>query len=57
VRLGIYIVQDGDIQQAFAAAQEVWGPHPTAITVLRVAGLAHPSFLVEVEAMAAIPAS
>jgi enamine deaminase RidA (YjgF/YER057c/UK114 family) len=54
VRLAIYVVQGNPVGEAFAAAQEVWGPHPTAITVLLVAGLANPSFLVEIEAMAAL---
>ena len=54
VRLGIYIVQGGDVRQAFAAAQEVWGAHPSAITVLQVAALANPRFLVEIEATAAL---
>lgn len=53
VRLGIYIVEGEHVRQAFAAAQEVWGPHPTAITVLVVRALANPLFLVEIEATAA----
>lgn len=54
VRLGIHIVQGQPIAEGFAAAQEVWGRHATAITVLVVAGLANPRFLVEVEATAAL---
>jgi 2-iminobutanoate/2-iminopropanoate deaminase len=56
VRLGIYLVDGHDINQAFAAAQTVWGRHATAITVLRVAGLANPQFLVEIEATAFVGA-
>jgi enamine deaminase RidA (YjgF/YER057c/UK114 family) len=54
VRLGIYIVQGQDVAEGYAAAQRVWGTHATAITALFVAGLAHPQFLVEIEALAAI---
>jgi 2-iminobutanoate/2-iminopropanoate deaminase len=54
VRLAIYLVQGHDAREAFAAAQRVWGAHPTAITVLAVAALANPRFLVEIEATAAI---
>jgi enamine deaminase RidA (YjgF/YER057c/UK114 family) len=56
VKLSIYVVQGQDIRAAFAAAQTVWGMHPTTITVLVVAGLAHPQALVEVEAIAAVKA-
>jgi enamine deaminase RidA (YjgF/YER057c/UK114 family) len=54
VRLAIYLVQGHDAREAFGAAQRVWGMHPTAITVLSVAALANPAFLVEIEATAAI---
>jgi 2-iminobutanoate/2-iminopropanoate deaminase len=54
IRLGIYIVQGQDSTQAYAAAQETWGRHSTAITVLIVAALANPEFLVEIEATAVL---
>lgn len=54
VKLTIYIKQGQDIRVAFGAAQRVWGMHPTAISVLIVAGLANPQALVEIEAVAAI---
>lgn len=53
VRLGIYIIDGQDVRHAYAAAQAVWGAHPTAITVLVVSKLANPAFLVEIEATAA----
>lgn len=53
-RLGIYVVQGQDVREGFAAAQEVWGAHATATTVLLVAGLARPDALVEIEATAAL---
>jgi enamine deaminase RidA (YjgF/YER057c/UK114 family) len=51
----IYLVAGSDILQGFAAAQEVWGQCPTAISVIQVAALAHPDFLVEIEALAQVP--
>jgi enamine deaminase RidA (YjgF/YER057c/UK114 family) len=56
VRLGIYVVQGQDVAEGYAAAQRVWGMHATAITVLFVAALGHPQFLVEIEALAAVEA-
>lgn len=56
VKMQIYLVQGQPVAQGFAAAQKVWGPHATAISVLQVAGLANPRFLVEIDAVAAVPA-
>jgi len=53
-KLTIYVVADEDIGAGFAAAQEVWGQHATAISVLQVAGLARPDCLVEIDALAQI---
>jgi len=55
VRLGIYMQADLDVRDGYKAAQEVWGPNPTAITVLQVPAFANPDFLVEIEAMAFKP--
>ncbi|AYY12615.1 RidA family protein [Actinobacteria bacterium YIM 96077] len=55
IRLTVYLVGPADATAAYAAAQEVWGAHPTAVTVLQVAGLARPDCLVEVEALAHVP--
>ncbi len=54
VRLGIYMLQGQDLREGFAAAQEVWGSNPTAITGFFVAGLARPDALVEIEATAVL---
>ncbi len=54
VKLTVHIVHDGAIEQAFGAAQRAWGRHATAISVLKVAALANPQFLVEIEAIAAV---
>jgi enamine deaminase RidA (YjgF/YER057c/UK114 family) len=56
VKLDIYIVQGQDIRVGFAAAQKVWGMHPTAISVLIVVGLARPDALVEIEVVASLRA-
>lgn len=54
-KLAIHLVPGQDPAAAFAAAADVWGPHPTAVTVLIVAGLANPAFLVEIDALAHAP--
>jgi enamine deaminase RidA (YjgF/YER057c/UK114 family) len=54
-RLAIYLDASVDANEGFAAAAPVWGQHPTAITVLKVAGFGRPGVLVEVEAVAALP--
>ena len=41
-KMTIHLVAPADITEGFAAAQEVWGQHPTAITVLQVAALGRP---------------
>jgi len=56
VKLTIYVVKGQSIQEGFEAAQRVWGPTPTAITVLIVDGLAVPGALVEIEAIAVLDA-
>jgi enamine deaminase RidA (YjgF/YER057c/UK114 family) len=55
VKWTILVIAGQDIQQGFAAFQEVWdkdAPAP-AITFAFVSALAHPDFLVEMEAVAA----
>jgi enamine deaminase RidA (YjgF/YER057c/UK114 family) len=57
VKWNIYIVQGQPLRPAFEVSQQVWGrrPNPPAITVMFVAGLANPDFLVEIDAMAVVP--
>jgi enamine deaminase RidA (YjgF/YER057c/UK114 family) len=57
VKWNIYIVQGQSIQEGFEAFQRVWGmpPNPPLITGVFVAALAHPDFLVEIDAMAVVP--
>jgi enamine deaminase RidA (YjgF/YER057c/UK114 family) len=55
VKWTIFVVEGHDILPGFAVFQRRWGttvkPVP-AISMARVAGLAHPDFLVEIEAIA-----
>jgi enamine deaminase RidA (YjgF/YER057c/UK114 family) len=53
-KLTIHVVEGTDIAEGYAASQAVWGAHPTAITVLVVHALGDPSFLVEIDAIAAL---
>ena len=53
VKWTIFAVQGQDPRPAVGVFQRVWGTAPPpAISVIAVAGLAHPDFLVEVEAIA-----
>jgi enamine deaminase RidA (YjgF/YER057c/UK114 family) len=58
VQVRIYILAGHDLRAGFGAWMEVWGQrtNPPAVTGIFVAGLAHPDFLVEIEATAAIAA-
>ncbi|WP_227979150.1 RidA family protein [Nocardia spumae] len=58
VKWTILVVDGHDVRTGFAAFQQVWGqrPNPPAITVAKVAGLAIPGALVEIDAVAAVPA-
>lgn len=55
-KLTIHLAVGVDVGEAFAASQSVWGQHRTAVTVLAV-NPARPGALVEVEAIATVPAS
>lgn len=57
IKWNVYVVQGQPIQQAFEVFQRVWGrrPNPPAITMMFVAGLANPDFLVEMDAVAVVP--
>ena len=54
-KLNIYVHVDADLGAGFAASRDSWGDKPTAITVLRVAGLARPDALIEIDAIAILP--
>ena len=57
IKWNIYVVQGQSVQEGYAAFQNVWGnlPNPPIITVVFVAGLGHPDFLAEVDAIAVVP--
>jgi enamine deaminase RidA (YjgF/YER057c/UK114 family) len=57
VKWTVYVVQGQPVAPGFEAFQRVWGNrgNPPSVTVLFVAGLAHPDFLVEIDAIAAVP--
>ena len=57
VKWTVYVVQGQPALDGFAAFREAWGdrPNPPAITLLFVAGLAHPDYLVEIDAVAVVP--
>jgi enamine deaminase RidA (YjgF/YER057c/UK114 family) len=58
VKWNVLIVEGQDFASGYAAFQRVWGdrPNPPVITAAVVKGLAHPDFLVEMDAIAAVPA-
>ena len=57
VKWTVYVVQGQPVGPALGAFQRVFGtpPNPPTISVLGVAGLAHPDFLLDVEAVAVVP--
>lgn len=57
IKWNIYIVQGQPLRPGFEVSQQIWGqrPNPPAISVMFVAGLANPDFLVEMDAIAVIP--
>ncbi len=58
VKLNIYIVQGQDLREGFRASQKFLGglKNPPTITGLFVAALATPDYLVEIDAIAFVPA-
>jgi enamine deaminase RidA (YjgF/YER057c/UK114 family) len=57
VKWNVYVVHGQSVQAGLEAFQKVWGQrsNPPVISVLFVAALAHPDFLVEINAVAVIP--
>lgn len=57
VKWNIYVVQGQPAHPGFEAFQRVWGnrPNPPAISMMFVAGLANPDFLMELYAVAVVP--
>ena len=57
IKWNIYVLQGQSVQEGYAAFQTAWGtlPNPPVITVVFVAGLGHPDFLAEIDAIAVVP--
>jgi enamine deaminase RidA (YjgF/YER057c/UK114 family) len=57
IKWNIYVVEGQPLQAGFAAFQNAWPqtPNPPAITMVFVSSLAHPDFLVEMDAVAVVP--
>lgn len=57
IKWNLYVVQGQPLREGFEAFQRVWGnrPNPPIISMAFVAGLAHPDFLVEMDAIAVVP--
>ena len=58
VKWNVLVVEGQDFGAGFAAFQREWGlpADPPVITAAMVKGLAHPDFLVEMDAIAIVPA-
>jgi enamine deaminase RidA (YjgF/YER057c/UK114 family) len=58
VKWNVLVVDGQDFAAGYAAFQRAWGdrPNPPVITAAVVKGLAHPDFLVEMDAIAVVPA-
>ena len=57
IRVGIYFRADADIDAGFGAWMQRAGAltNPPAVVGIKVAGLAHPDYLIEIEATALLP--
>ena len=57
IKWNLYVVEGQSVQAGFAAFQNAWPevPNAPAITGVFVSGLAHPDFLVEMDAVAVVP--
>ncbi len=57
IKWNLYVVEGQSLEAGFGAFQNAWPqrPNPPAITMAFVSGLAHPDFLVEMDAVAVVP--
>jgi enamine deaminase RidA (YjgF/YER057c/UK114 family) len=53
-KITIYIVNPHDVPKARALLRDHFGEHPPGSTLCILRGLAHPDFLLEIEAIAAV---
>ena len=54
-KLNLILVEGVDLNEGFAASQRVWGNQPTAISAQFARGLGRPEWLIEIDAIAALP--
>jgi enamine deaminase RidA (YjgF/YER057c/UK114 family) len=56
IQVRLYIKGEIDIRPGFGAWMAVWGnrQNPPAVSAIRVLGLAHPDFLIEIEGLAVL---
>jgi enamine deaminase RidA (YjgF/YER057c/UK114 family) len=56
VQVTLYLQGDVELRPGFGAWMAVWGnrPNPPTVTGIRVHGLAHPDYLIEIEALAVL---
>jgi enamine deaminase RidA (YjgF/YER057c/UK114 family) len=57
IKWNVYVLQGQSLNEGLEVFQRIWGnrPNPPAISVMFVAGLAHPDFLAEMDAIAVVP--
>jgi enamine deaminase RidA (YjgF/YER057c/UK114 family) len=57
IKWNLFVVEGQPLQPGFEVFQRVWGsrPNPPVITAAFVSALAHPDFLVELDAVAVVP--
>lgn len=57
VKWTLYVVQGQPLEPGFGVFQQWWGrrPNPPVISMMFVAGLANPDFLLEMDAIAVVP--
>lgn len=57
VKTTVILHQDADLRAAYAPWMAAWGKraNPPLVTALRVAGLANPDFLIEIDGQAVLP--
>ena len=57
IKWNVYLVQGQPLEPGFAVFQRVWNrrPNPPAISMVMVAGLANPDYLIEMDAIAVVP--
>lgn len=57
IKCTIYLVHGQDLRPAFGAWQKAWGdrPNPPTVSMVQVAALGNPEWLIEIDGIAALP--